>query len=76
MAERRPRSVVAVLHLAWNIRRERGLVCMPKEPVKPTQPPDEVPDKPYPVEKPPKPAPNEDRPLVDPVPPDEDLPRM
>jgi hypothetical protein len=52
------------------------LVIMAKEPVTPPQPPAEEPGKPYPVEKPPEPAPNEDRPLVDPVPPDKDLPRM
>lgn len=45
-------------------------------PVKPPQPPVEEPGKPYPVEQPPAPAPNEDRPLVDPVPPNKDLPRM
>ncbi len=39
-------------------------------------PPAEEPGKPYPVENPPTPQPNEDRPLVDPVPPDKDLPRM
>jgi hypothetical protein len=57
---------------------------MAKEPVTPPSPrpaepskaPPEQPGKPYPVEKPPAPAPNEDRPLVDPVPPDKDLPRM
>jgi hypothetical protein len=45
-------------------------------PVEPSKPPAEEPGKPYPVENPPAPAPNEDRPLVDPVPPDKDLPRM
>lgn len=49
---------------------------MAKEPVNPPQPPLEEPGKPYPVEKPPEPHPNEDRPMVDPVPPDKDLPRM
>lgn len=49
---------------------------MAREPVKPTKPPTEEPGKPYPVEKPPEPHPNEDRPLNDPVPPDQDLPRM
>jgi hypothetical protein len=49
---------------------------MAKEPVKPPQPPLEEPGKPYPVEQPPEPHPNEDRPMVDPVPPDKDLPRM
>lgn len=49
---------------------------MAKEPVTPPQPPAEEPGKPYPVEKPPEPHPNEDRPMVDPVPPDKDLPRM
>jgi len=49
---------------------------MAKEPVQPPQPPAEEPGKPYPVEKPPQPHPNDDRPLVDPVPPDKDLPRM
>lgn len=49
---------------------------MPKEPVKPQKSPAEEPDKPYPVENPPTPQPNEDRPLVDPVPPEKDLPRM
>lgn len=49
---------------------------MSKEPVQPPQPPAEEPGKPYPVEKPPAPHPNEDRPLVDPVPPNKDLPRM
>jgi hypothetical protein len=49
---------------------------MAKEPVKPPQPPAEEPGKPYPVEQPPQPHPNEDRPLSDPVPPDQDLPRM
>ena len=39
-------------------------------------PPAEVPEKPYPVESPPEPHPNEDLPLVDPVPPDKQLPRM
>lgn len=49
---------------------------MSKEPVQPKQPPPEEPGKPYPVENPPAPHPNEDRPLVDPTPPDKDLPRM
>ena len=49
---------------------------MAKEPAQPPQPPAEEPGKPYPVERPPAPHPNEDRPLVDPVPPDKDLPRM
>ncbi len=49
---------------------------MAKEPVEPPKPPLEEPGKPYPVEKPPEPQPNDDRPLVDPVPPDKDLPRM
>jgi hypothetical protein len=49
---------------------------MAKEPVQPPQPPLEEPGKPYPVENPPDPHPNEDRPMVDPVPPDKDLPRM
>jgi len=49
---------------------------MAKEPVTPPQPPAEEPEKPYPVESPPEPHPNEDRPLVDPVPPDKELPRM
>jgi hypothetical protein len=49
---------------------------MAKEPVTPPQPPAEEPGKPYPVEKPPEPQPNEDRPMVDPVPPNKDLPRM
>ena len=49
---------------------------MAKQPVTPPQPPAEEPGKPYPVEKPPEPHPNEDRPLVDPVPPDKDVPRM
>ena len=49
---------------------------MAKEPVTPPQPPAEEPSKPYPVESPPEPHPNEDLPLVDPVPPDKDLPRM
>lgn len=45
-------------------------------PVKPPQPPVEESARPYPVEQPPAPAPNEDRPLVGPVPPNKDLPRM
>jgi len=49
---------------------------MAKEPVQTPKPPLEEPGKPYPVENPPEPAPNEDRPLVDPVPPDGDMPRM
>jgi hypothetical protein len=49
---------------------------MAKEPVQPPKPPAEEPGKPYPVENPPEPHPNEDRPMVDPVPPDKDLPRM
>jgi hypothetical protein len=49
---------------------------MAREPVQPTKPPTEEPGKPYPVESPPEPHPNEDRPLNDPVPPDQDLPRM
>ncbi|MET0276798.1 MAG: hypothetical protein ABW198_00575 [Pseudorhodoplanes sp.] len=49
---------------------------MSKEPVQPPQPPAEEPGKPYPVENPPEPYPNEDRPLVDPVQPNTDLPRM
>jgi hypothetical protein len=42
----------------------------------PSPPPREEPGKPYPVEEPPQPAPNQDRPLVDPVPPNTDLPKM
>lgn len=49
---------------------------MAKEPIQPPKPPAEVPEKPYPVESPPEPHPNEDLPLVDPVPPDKELPRM
>jgi hypothetical protein len=43
---------------------------------KPSPAPTEEPGKPYSVEEPPQPVPNEDRPLVDPVPPDKDLPKM
>ncbi|MGD9923708.1 MAG: hypothetical protein AB7V13_20045 [Pseudorhodoplanes sp.] len=49
---------------------------MAKEPIQQPKPPAEVPEKPYPVENPPEPHPNEARPLVDPVPPDKELPRM
>lgn len=49
---------------------------MGKQPVEPTKPPAEEPGKPYPVENPPEPHPNEDRPMIDPVPPEKDLPRM
>jgi hypothetical protein len=49
---------------------------MGKQPVEPSKPPAEEPDKPIPVEQPPEPHPNEDRPMVDPVPPAKDLPRM
>lgn len=49
---------------------------MGREPVQPPKPPAEQPGKRYPVENPPAPHPNEDRPLVDPVPPDKELPRM
>ena len=45
-------------------------------PAEPSKPPAEEPGKPYPVENPPEPHPNEDQPLVDPVPPEKDLPRM
>jgi hypothetical protein len=55
--------------------RDAGSSSMPTEPVAP-QPPAEEPGKPYPVEKPPEPYPSEDRPLIDPVPPSKDLPRM
>jgi hypothetical protein len=46
------------------------------EPAKPSRAPVEEPGNPYPVEKPPEPHPDEDRPLIDPVPPDKDKPRM
>ncbi len=64
----------------WRMGKEPVTPPTPKpaEPKKPepSRPPPEEPGKPYPVEKPPSPHPNEDRPLVDPVPPDKDLPRM
>jgi len=58
------------------LSRGAALNFMAKEPIQPPKPPAEVPEKPYPVESPPEPHPNEDLPLVDPVPPDKQLPRM
>jgi hypothetical protein len=43
---------------------------------KPSERPLEEPAKPVPVEQPPERKPDEDRPLVDPVQPQEDQPRM
>lgn len=42
----------------------------------PPQPPLEEPKQPAPLERPTEPKPEVERPLVDPVPPQEDLPRM
>jgi hypothetical protein len=52
------------------------LTGMTKEPVKPSKAPPEEPNEPVPVENPPQQDPDGDRPLVDPVPPDGDQPRM
>jgi hypothetical protein len=46
------------------------------QPAEPSRPPAEVPGKTPPVEDPRPGNPNEDRPLVDPIPPDGDQPRM
>ncbi len=69
---------------ARNVWVRRRLPVMAKEPVEPkkpqpaepSKPPAEEPVKTPPVEDPQPGNPNEDRPLVDPIPPDGDTPRM